>query len=568
MTEGRRRRDGPGERAPASEREDVGSAAVGPARAEASASIAGHAALIAGLTVASRVAGFGRILVFTWAVGISQLGDLYQAANTVPNIVFEIVAGGALASLVVPVVAAPLLRGDRDVVAATASGLLTWTVGLLVPVAVVLALAAEPVITGLVGDPTPAELAVGADMLRLFAPQLPLYGIGLVLAGLLQAHRRFVWPVLAPLLSSVTVSIAYLWFATAVGRRPDVAGIGTSGLLILAGGTTVAVAVLTLSLALPVRRLGLRLRPTFRLGDVAGPVRRLAAAGAVTVGAQQACLALVIVLAKRGPDGSVVLYTLAQTMFLLPWAVLAVPIATSAFPVLAEREAADDRAGFAATAASAVRGTLLVTTFGAAVLAAVAPDAAEVLAGLDSRGADPAPLAAAIVAFAPGLIGYGLFAVLSRVLYARHASGAAAGATFIGWAAVATASLVVSALWQPADRVSALAAANSVGMTVLGAALLVMSYRRAAAGVLAGAGRAIVVAGIAGVAGVAAALAARTIVPDRPGLLPALGQGALSVVLVVGVFGAVAYAADRRDVRPAVTALARRLRRGRVTQRR
>ncbi len=42
-------------------------------------------------------------------------------------------------------------------------------------------------------------------MLRVFAPQLPLYGVGIVLTGVLQAHRRFAWPVLAPLLSSVVV---------------------------------------------------------------------------------------------------------------------------------------------------------------------------------------------------------------------------------------------------------------------------------------------------------------------------------------------------------------------------
>src|SRR5215212_7202887 len=84
--------------------------------------LARAAGLIAALTVASRIAGFGRILVFTFAVGMAtRLGNLYQAANTIPNIVFEIVAGGALASLVVPVVAGPLAAGDRDQVAATTS---------------------------------------------------------------------------------------------------------------------------------------------------------------------------------------------------------------------------------------------------------------------------------------------------------------------------------------------------------------------------------------------------------------------------------------------------------------
>ena len=55
-----------------------------------------------------------------------------------------------------------------------------------------------------------ADQAVAAGMLRIFAPQLPLYGVGIVLTGVLQAHHRFAWPVIAPLLSSVTVMGAYL----------------------------------------------------------------------------------------------------------------------------------------------------------------------------------------------------------------------------------------------------------------------------------------------------------------------------------------------------------------------
>src|ERR671936_651427 len=75
---------------------------------------------------ASLIAGFARTLVFVWAMGASALGAIYFSANTVPNIIFEIVAGGALASLVVPVLADAVARGDRAAVGATVSALLTW----------------------------------------------------------------------------------------------------------------------------------------------------------------------------------------------------------------------------------------------------------------------------------------------------------------------------------------------------------------------------------------------------------------------------------------------------------
>jgi putative peptidoglycan lipid II flippase len=532
----------------------------GAPRASAGARLAGAAALIAALTVVSRLAGFGRILVFTWAVGVDDLGDLYQTANTIPNIIFEIVAGGALASLVVPVIAGPLARGDTARVAESVSALLTWVVTLLTPVALGVALLAEPIVRLLDRDASPAAVGVGADMLRIFAPQLPLYGIGIVLTGVLQAHRRFAWPVLAPLLSSVTAAATYLTFAAVAGRGVGIEGVSRDGLLILAVGTTIAVAVLSLCLLVPVRSLGLRLRPAYRLGAVGGSVRRLAAAGAVTVGAQQASLALAIVLANGGPAGSLVLYTLAQTVYLLPWAVLALPIASSAFPALAEAHvtAAEDR--FRAVSAAALRGLLLITGLGVGALVALAPDAAIILAATAAGDPDPGALAAGIAAFAPGLFGYGLLALLSRVLYARQEVRAAAGTTALGWAVVAAASLLLTAVSPPAQRVAVLAAANSIGMLVLGTALVVAVARRAGTAALAGAGRAAVVAMAAGAAGAAAAAALRTVVGTSPPTVgAALVRGVLCAVVLAVVFVAVAYGGDRRDVRPALAALAYRV---------
>src|SRR5207247_367436 len=132
-------------------------------------------------TVASRIAGFARTLAFAGAVGSTDLGDIYQTANTIPNIVFEIVAGGALASLVVPILAGAVADNDRTEASATASALLTWTVSVLAGVGVVLALAAGPVIQALGHHPHTAALVVGARLLRIFAVQLPLYGVGIVL---------------------------------------------------------------------------------------------------------------------------------------------------------------------------------------------------------------------------------------------------------------------------------------------------------------------------------------------------------------------------------------------------
>src|SRR5262249_23113883 len=107
--------------------------------------ILGAAALIIVLTVISRIAGFARTFVFLHTVGREDLANIYNAANTIPNIVFELVAGGALASLVVPLLAGHVAAGDRDRVNAVSSALLTWVLVLLVPIALLVGLLAGPV---------------------------------------------------------------------------------------------------------------------------------------------------------------------------------------------------------------------------------------------------------------------------------------------------------------------------------------------------------------------------------------------------------------------------------------
>ncbi|MFI6824181.1 murein biosynthesis integral membrane protein MurJ [Micromonospora sp. NPDC050187] len=527
--------------------------------------VAGAAALIAVLTVAARLTGFARTAVFTWVVEDSDLGGMYVVANTVPNIIFEIVAGGALASLVVPLLAGAVAAGDRTAVAATTGALLTWTVTLLVPLAVLVVLLADPIIAAISTDRSADELAAGARMLRVFAPQLPLYGIGIVLTGVLQAHRRFAWPVLAPLLSSLTVVVVYLAFGGTEGRGVTVAGVSRGGELILSAGTTLGVVVLSLSLLVPLRRLGLRLRPGYAFtADARARVGALAVAGAVTVTAQQVALLVILNRVTGGPTGSPQVFNLAQTMYLLPWAVLAVPLAVAAYPTLAAASAGGDEDGYRRTLAPTVRGVLLFSCLGAAALVGTAAPVAAFF-----YPADPDGTAAAIAGYAPGLLGYGLFAVLSRALYARGDTRPATVAITLGWLAVPVVALPLAAVLPVADRVLAVALANSVGMLLLGGLLLVAVRRAAGPAALAG----IVRAGIAGVlaatvAALAGAQVARMLAgtgAGTPTTPRAVLEGMLSGVVVGVVFLAVAYPADRRDVRPLLAGVLRRLPgRGRV----
>ena len=439
----------------------------------------GAAAGIAAVTVASRVVGFGRIAVLSRTLGTSCLGDTYSAANALPNVVFEVVAGGALASLVVPVLAGAVAAGDRQTASRTASALLTWTVLILTPLTVLGLLAAPTLLRAVTGtQPSCGRpmLAVGTRMLVVFLPQIVLYGIGIVLAGVLQAHRRFLAPALAPLLSSLVVIAAYLLYA---GQgRPPLTALNRPQELTLSVGTTLGVAVLSLGLLVPLRHCELTLRPSLSFPPgVAARVRRLALAGVAGLAAQQLALVVALRLAAHGPEGSVVVFQVATALFLLPWAVLAVPVATSAFPSLAASAQAGREGDYARTAAHALVAVLVGTLGAVAVLIAVAGPAARVLvAGAPGAGSVSA-LTRSTVAFAPGLVGYGVLALVGRALYARGDGRTPAVATVAGWLTVAVADVVLVAAAPARDRVVALGLGNSIGMTVAGGLLLFGLHR-------------------------------------------------------------------------------------------
>ncbi|MEV0460967.1 murein biosynthesis integral membrane protein MurJ [Catellatospora methionotrophica] len=527
----------------------------------AAARIAGAATLIALLTVLSRVAGFGRTLVFSQTVGDGGLGGTYLAVNTIPNIIFEIVAGGALAGLVVPLLAGPLAAGDREQVRRTVSALLTWALVALIPLAALLWLAADPVVTLLQSTATPELHEAGVSMLRVFAPQVPLYGIGIVLTGVLHAHRRFAWPVLAPLLSSLTVIGAYLLFAAEAGADPLPGTVSAGELAILSVGTTLGVVVLTLCLIVPVSRLRLGLRPVLRVE----PAQRrrmssLALAGAATVVAQQVALLVAIILAGRVvPTGDAAsanaLYNFAMTLYLLPWAVLAVPAATAAYPAIATAFATADHGALRLTVARTSRAVLLLSGLGAAGLAAVAAPASAFL----TEGEGTAALTTAVLAFAPGLLGYGLAALHQRTLYAVGANRLAALGVSGGWAVTLVSAVILAAVLPDGQRAAALGAANSLGMIVMAVLLAVAVRARTGGSCLTGLFRAALAACAAGLAGAVAGVeAGRAVVSGTPGIMGLVGQGMLSGGVSLVVFLIVCALLDLPDLRPLLERLSRR----------
>jgi putative peptidoglycan lipid II flippase len=536
---------------------------------QAGGGIGRAAVLIGAITIVSNIVGFGRQLVFAHTVSATCLGTAYATANQVPNIIYDVVLGGALASVLIPVLAGPAARrlgerpgaragdgaqgsagaqGSNDTQASQiASAMLSWTVLLLAPVSVIIAVAAGPLATLLLaGAPRCAHAAivgVSSRMLVVFAPQILLYGLAVVLYGILQAHRRFTAPALAPVLSSVVVISAYLAFVPLSQGYRVLAGLPRSAELMLSVGTTAGVAALVLTALVPALRLRLRLRPTLRFpAGVAPRIRGLAAVGLITLIAQDASVVVVMVLANgEVGQGALVLYNFGWQMFFVPYAVLVVPIATTAFPVLAAAQGAR----FDETAAASTRAIVLVSWLGAALLAGAAVPAARLFT---HHPGDARQLAYTFAAFAPGLVGYGLSTHLSRVLFADARTRVAAVALVAGWLLVIVADLVAVALVPDWWVVPVLGLGNTIGLTVSGLALLGVVRRARGRVALQGTPRA-ALAGLAGaVVGAAAGATLSSVLPAR-GFVPNAGLTLLACGCVALVFGAAALALDGGDLR-------------------
>ena len=474
---------------------------------------------VGGLTLAARVVGFGRSLVFSKTVGDTCLGDVYNAANALPNVLFEVAAGGVLAGVVVPVVARHLGAGRPAEARRTTSALLTWTLLVLTVVALAALVGAGTFARAYAKADCAGSATVLATLVVMFVPQVWFYGVAVVSAGVLQAHGRFLAAAAAPLLSSVVVVAAYLLFAAlaAPGANRDLGLLDRPALLALGLGTTAGVVALALCTAVPLARLGLRPGLRFPPGD-ARVVLAIGAAGLAGLVLQQVSVLVVNLAAQRSPDpGALTRFTWANALYLLPYAVLAAPLLQLTFPRLAaaaERgpAAVGDVLGRTAPA------LVVLAALGAAVLAATAVPVARVFVLGPGSGRTGA-LAAPVAALAPAVLAFALMGLATRTLLAQHRALAAGTTTALAWGTVTVAAVVVMLAVPAPALVAALAGCVSLGL---------------------------VVGAVVGWAAVRSGGAGRPGLPGLPGL-PALAAGvgaAVPAVLAGGALGRLASGSD------------------------
>jgi putative peptidoglycan lipid II flippase len=528
--------------------------------------IARGAIIVASLTIVSRILGLVRTLVFSQTVGASCLGTAYITANQVPDLLYQLILGGALTSAMVPVLARSAEQAGFDAaekarVGQITSALLTWTVVIVVPLTVAIAVAAGP-IASLLNPSNPNAHCVHADavavtgnLLRVFAPQALLYGLSVVLYGLLQSYRRFAAPSIGPGISSLVLIASYLAFVPLDGGRP-LAQLPLSAELVLSVGTTLGIAALVVVAIPPTWRLHLRLRPVLLFPP--GVARRaggLAAVGVVELIAIDLAGVVTIDLANgHGQTGAIVLVNYASQVFSSISAILALSIVVSAFPVLSAREGPE----FDRTSAGSTRAVLLMSWLGTAVIAAIAIPAAHVLA----KQPDQVPqLIGGFLLFAPGIAGTAVIANLSRVMFVIGRLKVAAVALVGGWVITIVADVVLVGLVPSRLVVAMLALGTTIGQTVVAIPLVFVTRRICGPAAVQGVGRATLAGLAAGAAGAVVGLAVSLAVPLHH-KLEAVALAVPAVGCAIAAFGVVAYLLDDGDLK-AVLAWVRRVARPR-----
>jgi putative peptidoglycan lipid II flippase len=430
---------------------------------------------IAGGTLASRLTGLVRVLVLAYVLGFTPLADAYNLANTIPNMLFDLVLGGIASATFIPVFIERLAREGERRAWRSISNVVTAALVVLL-VASLLAWWGAPAIidafTALrhgAATPLGQQRAVATSLLRWFVPQIFFYGVIGIATALLNVRQRFSAAAWVPVANNLVCVAVLVWFHL-IDPTPTLASLGGSRDLLLLGlGTTAGVAVQFACLAPSLARSDLW-RLSFRL-DLKDPalraVGRLGFWTLLMVLANQASLYVVLAFAFGvGGSGPVSAYTYGWAFMQMPYAVVVVSVLAALTPHLAALATAGDLEGLGERLRFGLRQSLVIIVPCALVLVLLAqPVVAILLNHLDATKRLAAGTVLAVLA--AGLPGFTVFQLCVRGLQAMQR----ARDVFVLYA-IQNAATIVLALVIGRHSLAGLTA--SVSIAYSGAALLAL----------------------------------------------------------------------------------------------
>ena len=396
-------------------------------RPGASRGILRAAGTMAVATLVSRITGLLRTMVLTAALGVGLVGDAYNTSNTLPNIVYELLLGGVLTSVVVPLLVRAQERDD-DGGAAYAQRLATVATGGLV-VVTGLAILAAPLLTSLYGlDEDPDQYRLATWLARILLAEIVFYGIGALVQAILNSRGVFGPPAWAPVLNNIVVIATGLLFLAAVGPGPLTPVTITEGQVWLLGvGTTLGIAAQALVLLPLLRRAGVPLRLRWGLRNTG--LREAGTLGLWVIG-YVAVSQIGVVVATRianaaGREGGLgsIGFANASLLFQMPYGIIGVALLTALVPRMSRAAARSDVPGVVRDLSLGTRLSALGLLPISAALTVLGPELAVVVFARGNTDTDDArAIGVALAVGAFGLLPMAVTLLQMRVFYATKDS--------------------------------------------------------------------------------------------------------------------------------------------------
>ena len=403
--------------------------------ASTTSSLLSSSAVMAAGTIVSRLSGFVRGILLAAALGVGLHADVFNIANTVPNMLYILLAGGVVNAVLVPQLVRAM-KNDPDGGEAYTNRVITLA-ALFLAVVTVLLVVAAPLLMRLFLDPkffTPG-LAEQRESVIAFAryclPQVFFYGMFVLVGQVLNSRGRFgpmMWAPIANNVVAVAVLTTYLiTLGPALGAEKH--GGFTQGAEALLGiGSTLGIVVQFLVLVPYLKAAGFSYRPRFDFrGTGLGHTLRLGVWTVLFVVVNQIAYTVVVRLASRGTvdpvgaGGKGTGYTIYSNSFLLtmvPHAIITVSLATAMLPLLSSYAAAGNLAALGDSVASTLRSAYALVVPVAALFAVMALDTAHVIWGYGSAAADFGNFAPSLALFGLGLVLFTAHYLVLRGFYA------------------------------------------------------------------------------------------------------------------------------------------------------
>ncbi len=368
--------------------------------------------IVSGAFLVSRVLGWVRVLVITnqfgGAASVDRLDEFWQAFR-LPDLVFQLVAAGALATAVVPIVAALLANNETARTWRVVSTIANLMMLALLILGVVVFVAAPLIVPTIIAPGwDDVRWARTVDLTRIMILSPIFLALGSLITSVLNASGRFAVSAIAPIVYNLAIIGSAIVLAPALGVSGLAIGVvaGSLGHFLIQIGS--------------LRNLGFRYDRDIDLADPdARTALKLMAPRAIGLGAGQITFVVVGSLASTlHPDGAVTVFNAAFTLLQIPIGVIGVPLGVVVLPSLSREAGFGNLHEFAALMSRAIRLILFVMLPITGIGMVLRHDIVAVLYG----GLTPAAVdltAATLLAFLAGLTAHALIAILARAFYAR-----------------------------------------------------------------------------------------------------------------------------------------------------